>query len=132
MAYDSRKGKLGVLIRGMLQNLDLMAGWDKEEDIEIPADETNLEAGDLPCGEERANYACRGLINNTDTAGLVYYKIADDSTVRFIYLSAGGAFYPTRRIVELRGTGQSTTVTKVKTLWKDLKIENGTGEETAA
>lgn len=131
MTYDAVRGKRGALKRGEQQNLDLMSGWDKEEDITVPAGETDLAAGTLPCGEARSKYACRGVINNTDTAGLLYYKVTDDSTVRFIYLAAGGSFYPTRRITHLRGTGQSTTVAKVKTLWKDLKIEDGTGEETA-
>ena len=132
MAYNSTKQKSGYL-RGSDASIEMMSGWDREEDLTVPTGDTDLTFGNLPSGEARSLYSCRGIINNSANAGTISYVISDDTTVRTIYLPVGGTFYPARKFVTIKGTSNGTSASMViKLMYHDVLVAKGEGPQYAA
>ena len=123
---------MGNINRSPAQSLDVISGWDQEEDITIAGisgAELDLtsESDLLPNGIARGNYVCIGFSNETDTAGVVAYKLEEssDTTARTKYLNAG----ETHRLGPVIGSivKATTTITAIKLYYKDRYVYNGAG-----
>jgi hypothetical protein len=121
-------GVMGNLPRRVEECLEIIAARDQEEDLTVSTSDIDLTAGYIlggSSGELRANYAALSVVNNASTGGLLYYKVAGDTTVRHTYLNPGQEFSFGPACTTIRSTSNSTTTTDIKIIYKDKAIFNG-------
>jgi len=140
IAYDS-KGGIGTP-NSSQNSLDLLCGWDIEEDLTVPSGDTDLTAGSVDGTASnnmfpRSLYYAVGLINLDLTTPISVAYTSKLRTTATTYTSSKKT-YPLQPgqegrcmpLITLYGTSNGTTAgAKVKILYKERAIYDGTGPQ---
>lgn len=109
-------------------SLQLMAGYDDEEDYTITGSNKDLTTGNLTSGNARSDFHCRGIHNFGAAAATVKYVLLDDATAttRTCIINSGNTFAPTPPLKTIVVSGSTASAT-IKLLYWDILNSKGDG-----